>query len=307
MLPHPPNQQPLLGHAPRQRNALTCPWSDIWYAIMFVFAPVPLDSFAAAVDVKSVFSRYSPRVPTYLSINSRISVYFIIVAAHLAFYTWIAQLASTLIVLASQPLPKTHLGHLALALVYGHLVLVARALGRKLIGFKIKRVLPPECRGTSECHFDIGFWTIWMVLYVLSVGCMLQKEETVAELRANGYFSQQTIDLTLVTMRVVLYIWVITVIMRIFWGIYARCLEDDFNRCMAYRILNQIPDVAYVEECAICLCESATKACQLPCGHVFHRACLEDWAATRTDGRGLSCPMCRAVPALTDFWKTQRL
>jgi len=44
-------------------------------------------------------------------------------------------------------------------------------------------------------------------------------------------------------------------------------------------------------DCSICLCEYTVGVplCQLPCGHVFHKPCIEAWIDTHT-----LCPMCKA-------------
>ena len=56
--------------------------------------------------------------------------------------------------------------------------------------------------------------------------------------------------------------------------------------------------------CRICL-DAYTpdeRPAALPCGHVFHHACLQDWLTTRTHGALPSgCPLCKAPAALTDL------
>ena len=56
--------------------------------------------------------------------------------------------------------------------------------------------------------------------------------------------------------------------------------------------------------CRICL-DAYTpdeRPAALPCGHVFHHACLQDWLTTRTHGAVPSgCPLCKAPAALTDL------
>ena len=43
-------------------------------------------------------------------------------------------------------------------------------------------------------------------------------------------------------------------------------------------------------DCYICLekCKDGEESCQLPCGHAFDKACIEQWIKTNN-----SCPVCR--------------
>jgi hypothetical protein len=49
-------------------------------------------------------------------------------------------------------------------------------------------------------------------------------------------------------------------------------------------------------ECVVCLCESRHLVAFGPCGHKFHDACLQRWAAARRAGDDpeASCPTCRS-------------
>ena len=50
------------------------------------------------------------------------------------------------------------------------------------------------------------------------------------------------------------------------------------------------------EECVICLQRVSGAAARLPCAHVFHAACIEEWL--RTGGR--ECPICRTAVSSDD-------
>ena len=52
----------------------------------------------------------------------------------------------------------------------------------------------------------------------------------------------------------------------------------------------RLPNVSDADECAICMDSLATggPAKEIPCGHRFHVACLQTWAAEHT-----TCPCCR--------------
>ena len=64
----------------------------------------------------------------------------------------------------------------------------------------------------------------------------------------------------------------------------------------------EVPDGAATGECAICYAEyvvGAATSVTPPCGHTFHRRCLDRWTSVRR-----SCPYCRApVPVVyDDYW-----
>lgn len=269
----------------------------LWYRVMFVFAPVPLDSFAEAVDIQSVAMRFVPRLPSYLSFSSKVSIYFILFATHLNVYTWFAQIAATMVVVSAwNNNQQPYLKMLALLLISGHCVLGARAVGRTIFGMKLKSgTLSPA----DVIAFDIGFWNPTMVSCALGTLSLLYHGAAFDELKASGYFSQQTIHFTWMGLYIAIYAWMIDVILRLAWILIAKRLNKDFKACMTYRVLSAIPNVKYVTECSICLSTTTTEACRMPCSHVFHRSCITQWARTSLNGHVLSCPMCRHVP---DLW-----
>ncbi|PUZ76520.1 hypothetical protein GQ55_1G297700 [Panicum hallii var. hallii] len=63
----------------------------------------------------------------------------------------------------------------------------------------------------------------------------------------------------------------------------------------------EVPDGAPTGECAICYAEYVVGAATSvipPCGHTFHRSCLDRWTSVKR-----SCPFCRApVPVVYDYW-----
>lgn len=53
-------------------------------------------------------------------------------------------------------------------------------------------------------------------------------------------------------------------------------------------VISKLVPTLMVDECSICLELDGNEAVQLPCHHVFHRRCIEEWVVTNA-----SCPMCR--------------
>merc|ERR1712039_268269 len=49
-----------------------------------------------------------------------------------------------------------------------------------------------------------------------------------------------------------------------------------------------------LSQCAICLADLAQgeDVCRTPCGHDFHRGCLEEWVWAKRQ-RSTACPLCR--------------
>jgi hypothetical protein len=262
---------------------------------MFVFAPVPLGSLAAAIDVKRVAGQCFPRLPSYLSRQSLLSVHLILITSHINFYVWFAQLTSTLLILCSRPFSLPHLKELALIQILGHVILGARAVLRKRAAEDLKSkgwsILDA---GYRELAFDMFALTLPMASYTFRTLVLLKEGTASTEFRECGYLSQQSIDFALAATYFVTYAWLLNIILRFAWVVAAVRLYTDFKDCLMRRIWCQIPDVEQVRECAICLADTDTEACLMPCGHIFHVYCLESWARTRVDGSGLSCPMCRS-------------
>ena len=63
------------------------------------------------------------------------------------------------------------------------------------------------------------------------------------------------------------------------------------------------PRVDTKQKCAVCLEElqGGEQMVQLVCGHAFHQACCDSWAAERLrTGRESSCAVCRGPLTVTD-------
>ncbi|MCL7032846.1 hypothetical protein MKW94_023296 [Papaver nudicaule] len=57
-------------------------------------------------------------------------------------------------------------------------------------------------------------------------------------------------------------------------------------------IVSNLPTVAMVETCSICMGESETsteEGKRLPCNHVYHLECISKWISRSNN----SCPLCR--------------
>lgn len=281
----------------------------LWYCIMFIFAPIPLDSLAAAVDIRAVARRCLPKLPSYLSRQSQMAIYFILAATNVCFYTWLLQLFSTVVLLSSQPFIRREstLCLLTWWLIVGHLVLILRAWGRKLVGDALKeKGWAPEVTAYTELTIDIGFWNSVMAVYVVRTWILLGKGDIWTELRADGYTPPLTCSLALFAVYAVCNAWVIDIILRLAWVVIASLLEADFKGCLTFRVLESLPDTDVIEQCSICFDDTDTDGCEMPCKHIFHRSCLTGWARTRSTGAGLSCPMCRRVPELITSDRLER-
>ena len=57
---------------------------------------------------------------------------------------------------------------------------------------------------------------------------------------------------------------------------------------------DQVEEQEEADECPICLDALDTTA-TLVCGHIFHRACIDDWATTQA-----TCPCCRVPLEITN-------
>lgn len=291
-----PGQQPFLENVGRAGGRVDTNLSRLLNRIMFVFAPVPLESFAEVVAIQLVAGSLFPKLPSYMSSGCKMCIYFILLATHLNFCTWFGQLAATWVVLGSQALDQHHVRKLAYILIFGHFVLGARAFTRLLTRLKLdSKAIKVE----DVLFIDIGFWNPMMGAWALNTWRFLHNESVFFELTVSGHFSTRFINFALAALNVASYAWMTDIILRLAWLGIAKNLEKDFQACATDRILSEIKDADYEEECSICLEITSTDACRLPCGHAFHRSCFTHWARRAVEGRGLkglSCPLCRAVP-----------
>jgi len=63
-----------------------------------------------------------------------------------------------------------------------------------------------------------------------------------------------------------------------------------------------------ISQCVICLADLSRgeDVCRTPCGHDFHRGCLEEWVWAKRH-RSAACPLCRqhlVLPENLDIWRT---
>ena len=76
---------------------------------------------------------------------------------------------------------------------------------------------------------------------------------------------------------------------------------DEYDEREGEREGGEVPDGAATGECAICYAEYVVGAATFvtpPCGHPFHRSCLNRWTSMRR-----SCPYCHApVPVVYDYY-----
>ncbi|KAI3911221.1 hypothetical protein MKW92_004597 [Papaver armeniacum] len=59
-------------------------------------------------------------------------------------------------------------------------------------------------------------------------------------------------------------------------------------------IVSNLPTVAMVETCSVCMGESETsteEGKRLPCNHVYHLDCISKWISRSNN----SCPLCRTL------------
>ncbi len=70
--------------------------------------------------------------------------------------------------------------------------------------------------------------------------------------------------------------------------VYPTCFRPPVEHKPAFTV--QLPT-----ECAICMANvTSKKNCDcLRCGHVFHRRCMQEWRNKFTNGRRVTCPICR--------------
>ena len=88
-------------------------------------------------------------------------------------------------------------------------------------------------------------------------------------------------------------------------------LEELDSKCPVSGAEGVPAEARAQEECPICLCdfEHGEELRRLPCGHFFHRECVDRWVlakrtdATRSSRPQIVCPLCHQdVYSVTSAW-----
>jgi len=304
--------QPLLGNSVGAGGQRAGNLGGLLDGITFVFAPVPVDAFADAVDIQSVQRRFFPRLSPEMSLSSKICIYALLLATQLNFLAWFGHVVATCVVIGSQPWEAPLNFHpsfarkLALYVILGHGVLAARAFCRLLLGRKVQSKALTVWDLTL---IDVGFWNPTMAGWAIGVWYLLHQfgVDAFAELASSGNFSPLITSVAKAGLDCAIIAWMLDVIMRMSWLAIAKRMQVEFNKCLTHRVMqnaSEMPDANIVVDCPICLSATTTEACQLSCGHIFHRSCFMQWARVASERvasdmgvyNGVNCPMCRTVP-----------
>ena len=78
----------------------------------------------------------------------------------------------------------------------------------------------------------------------------------------------------------------------------------ECDQCTDDRALDVAPVVSIQQDCSICYLDMhSSPAVQLPCGHAFHRPCIQTWLDTSENPK---CPLCRGPIVHCDICNDQR-
>lgn len=294
-----PSAQPFLLHSVTH-------FTDLVYAIWFVFAPIPLHSLAASIDISTLTSRCCVRLPEYLSLKSRCSIYAIALSTHVSFYASIGLFIATFLVgkfvllqhRASAPIDR-HVHHLYDWVRLALALLVARTVIRYFIKWDLQNRrevrLSFADKARIEYYVDLVFWSSFMILCTARLRLFMVVDDA-PEMLSHGSLSKVEVNVFTALMWVFINSWIADIVLRFLWlGIHL-ILEADFESSHVHRLISVLPAVTILQECSICLNEGSDEKLSLPCGHAFHKCCLVSWARTchhGLGGSGISCPLCR--------------
>lgn len=84
------------------------------------------------------------------------------------------------------------------------------------------------------------------------------------------------------------------------------CFGESANRAIDFRNHSVVPIEEDVD-CAICLCDMTQNFIHLPCGHKFHKSCVQMDFTSRFSSDFYLCPLCRVKVHQTCLWDHCRL
>lgn len=314
-------QEPLLTSSvasPQDEMVPEFQFSNIHFVVWFIFAPIPINSLAASIDIRALTSSCCVRLPDYLSIRSKAFMYCVALLTHLSILTWLGLCAASVLVYrALQTAYFKTLHHFGFLLFLAHSVMVTRGACRLMIRSDLRKRggLGVGAAARVEYYVDLIMWSSFMIGGTVKGHVWLQKERLFKQMEACE-LSESDIFMIKLLVRAFLDGWLVDVILRFLWLCLSVNIEGDFKGSLTYRLVSTLPTICNNSLCSICLddiseaagAEEAEAGCQMPCGHACHRSCLVAWArACRQESENsFSCPMCRFEIrfAVDDFGST---
>lgn len=170
-------------------------------------------------------------------------------------------------------------------------IIVVRCASRKAINIDIRtRKLGVTNMSHTEYHMDLIVFSGFMVLGVWGLWVSLRNGATKSMIENGASPSRAHLVEKLVWLFV--NTWLGDIAFRFAWIGISQLLEQDFLTSAGYRFVQVLPRTEPAGECPICLVEDEMEFCVLPCGHIFHRHCMQDWMRFCFDTTA-PCPMCR--------------
>jgi len=269
------------------------------YLVWFIFAPIPINSLAAAIDIKALTSQCCVILPDYLSRRSKFFIYSVALLTHVNVFTWLGLCVATALSYAIDlQHPQPMVSHFVYLLRLAHCIMIARTGVRWWVARDIrKRGLGLSGAAGVEYHTDLIMWSSFMIGGIVKGMIWLKKDDLWKEM-AMGPLTTGQVDLVQTLVSAFINGWIADVILRFLWLCLSPGIEADFKSSLQYRLVAALPTIASMEQCSICLSEGAEseeggEACEMPCSHCCHRACLVSWARACRQESSFSCPLCR--------------
>lgn len=316
---------PLLGDA-RQSSPNSC-----LYYLWFVFGPIPLHALATSIRIATLTSSCWLRLPTYLSVKSGIALRAIAALTYMNCIAGIGLCLSMPVIVPAVQKYVAHMKALNETVVYpmeaenpgfvpldAHgnelkvcplldlcfwikfclFIIAARCALRKAINVNI-RTRGLDLAGMAWTEYGVDM-IMFSGLMILGAGrlFMALKSGAKKSLIENG---ASPLPAHLVEKLVWLFVetWMGDIAFRFSWMCISRLLEQDFIKSAGYHFVQLLPRAESSGECPICLADDENESCRLPCGHIFHRQCMQDWMRSCPD-TSAACPMCRTTAMTGD-------
>lgn len=291
---------------PLRRTRRPAPAWSISYCVWTLSAPLPLETFAGFIDVRTLLT--SPVVccikfPTYFSITDCCFLRCQAILTQANFLALFLTFSSFFLLRKDIEQAPGEEDHNILKLLKGLKISIALTLSRGIVRAAWSHMMDQR-HGTGLSELEKGHR-----LYQMDLLWSSQNEAIACMFLMHGFSLAQeplaksgmpTFHIKFITTSI--YFFVTSLLIDFVYGwvwlcmaksLYCRFIQSEAAHRGSQDIA-ALASTAIAEECAICLSSEDLESCKMPCGHIFHRVCLESWARAGVMSV-TSCPLCRTA------------